>query len=310
LWKAKEAKRLRLLISELKQRHVTEMSEYDSKRLVQDVVDSLLISDDYFFFFFFCEFLYFVNLIVQVWFTNIFLSGQFIRLGLEWLAYNHENMDSKYDPLIKVFPRMTKCLFHKYGYSGSIERHDALCFLPLNIVNEKIYVVLWFWYVFIFVVTALCLFQRIVLVLSPTVRYKKLRQLAPSTEKQHLKQLTTRVGQWFILHNLANNLKPFFFRDIVSAVAKEMAANVEIKPNAGQPQQSMLKKAVVNYLGKMANSRSRERKAFVMKHKDNIGFTNMNAATPSSAYVVNRDPPSGHSADSNEWLNMRNTGWP
>ena len=49
------------------------------------------------------------------------------------------------DPMIYVFPRMTKCTFHKFGTSGNIEKHDALCILPLNIVNEKIYIFIWFW---------------------------------------------------------------------------------------------------------------------------------------------------------------------
>ena len=31
--------------------------------------------------------------------------------------------------------RMTKCTFHKFGTSGNIEKHDALCILPLNIGN-------------------------------------------------------------------------------------------------------------------------------------------------------------------------------
>lgn len=74
LWKAKEAKRLRQLINELRNKHITEISEYDRRRIVQDVVDSLLISKDYFYFFFFCEFLYFINLIAQIWFT-VSLAG-------------------------------------------------------------------------------------------------------------------------------------------------------------------------------------------------------------------------------------------
>ena len=28
---------------------------------------------------------------------------------------------------------MTKCTFHKFGTSGEIEKHDAMCILPLNI---------------------------------------------------------------------------------------------------------------------------------------------------------------------------------
>ena len=38
-----------------------------------------------------------------------------------------------------------QCTFHKFGTSGEVEKHDALCLLPLNIVNEKVYIFLWFW---------------------------------------------------------------------------------------------------------------------------------------------------------------------
>jgi hypothetical protein len=45
----------------------------------------------------------------------------------------------------KIFPKVTKCTFHLYGPSGSIQNKDGLCVLPLNIINEKIYIFLWFW---------------------------------------------------------------------------------------------------------------------------------------------------------------------
>ena len=34
--------------------------------------------------------------------------------------------------------QVSKCSFHKYGPSGTIEAYDALCVLPLNIINEKV----------------------------------------------------------------------------------------------------------------------------------------------------------------------------
>ena len=30
-------------------------------------------------------------------------------------------------------------------HSQISQKHDALCMLPINVVNEKIYVFLWFW---------------------------------------------------------------------------------------------------------------------------------------------------------------------
>ena len=82
---------------------------------------------------------------------------------------------------------MTKCTFHKFGTSGDIEKHDAMCILPLNIgtkkvgwptkckyftilVNEKIYIFLWFWFLLLGFLTSLVFFYRILIVVSPKIR--------------------------------------------------------------------------------------------------------------------------------------------
>lgn len=90
-----------------------------------------------------CEVMNFINLIVQVYATNIFLGGQFYSLGFEFMK---DDFSGPMDVLDTVFPKVTKCDFYKYGHSGSIQRHDALCVMALNIIHEKIYVILWFWY--------------------------------------------------------------------------------------------------------------------------------------------------------------------
>lgn len=44
-----------------------------------------------------------------------------------------------------IFPSQAKCDYFNFGSSGSIQRIDALCILPQNVVNEKIFVFLYFW---------------------------------------------------------------------------------------------------------------------------------------------------------------------
>jgi len=51
MWKAKEDRRLRKMITELKLKHIHAFSDYDRQRLLQDLADSLLIGNDYFHFF-------------------------------------------------------------------------------------------------------------------------------------------------------------------------------------------------------------------------------------------------------------------
>lgn len=101
----------------------------------------------YAFRYFACEFLCFVNIVVQMVLMNRFFDGEFAAYGLRAMNLLDTPQEQRNDPMIYMFPRMTKCIFYKYGASGSIQKHDSLCLLPLNIVNEKTYVFLWFWYV-------------------------------------------------------------------------------------------------------------------------------------------------------------------
>ena len=69
-----------------------------------------------------------------------------------------------------LFSRLTKCTFHKYGHSGTIEKHDALCLLALNIISEKIYVFLWFWLIILAVLTAAYMIYTVAVIAVPALR--------------------------------------------------------------------------------------------------------------------------------------------
>ena len=56
---------------------------------------------------------------------------------------------------MSVILQVTKCTFHKFGPSGTVQKFDGLCVLPLNIINEKIYVFLWFWFVILAITTGI-----------------------------------------------------------------------------------------------------------------------------------------------------------
>lgn len=92
---------------------------------------------------------------------NRFFDGAFLTFGIDVLKFLESDQEDRVDPMIYVFPRMTKCTFYKYGVSGEVERHDAVCILPLNVVNEKIYVFLWFWFLFLGVLSFFTVLYRV-----------------------------------------------------------------------------------------------------------------------------------------------------
>ena len=169
----------------------------------------------YFMKFVFCEVLNLVNVLGQIYFTDLFLGFQFTQFGRDVLSQSELDLNTREDPMHRVFPKVAKvksyiyyiitlyfnsqemlpmasgfsclylhwhclivlmylfafqCRFNKYGPSGSIQTHDALCVLPINIINEKIYIFLYFWFVFLGAVSAAWLLYRLLTIFSKDLR--------------------------------------------------------------------------------------------------------------------------------------------
>ncbi|KFM76202.1 Innexin inx2, partial [Stegodyphus mimosarum] len=172
--------------------------------------------------FFLCEILNFINVVGQIYFINKFLGGEFLKYGADVVKYVNEEQEDRVDPMIRVFPRITKCTFHRYGSSGDVQKHDALCLLPLNIVNEKIFVVMWFWFVILAILGGCLLIYRLIIMLSAQARFILLTFVASLTSREDIKSLipTFKYGDWFLLYLLADNIDNLHFREFVLQLKK------------------------------------------------------------------------------------------
>jgi hypothetical protein len=61
-------------------------------------------------------------------------------------------------------------------FTGSIQRHDALCVLPLNILNEKIFIFLWFWFIILSVLSGLALLYSTAIAMYLPIRETVLKR--------------------------------------------------------------------------------------------------------------------------------------
>ena len=86
------------------------------------------------------------------------------------LSFPYDDPESRVDPMSRIFPKMTKCTFNRYGGSGTIQNHDAFCVLGMNIINEKIYIFLWFWFLILAAITGVNLVLRLVQISVPQTR--------------------------------------------------------------------------------------------------------------------------------------------
>ncbi len=104
--------------------------------------------------------------------------------------------EMRIDPMATVFPRVTKCSYFKYGPSGTVQTHDAICVLPINIMNEKIFVLVWFWLIALTAVTVVSLFYHIFFLMTPALSKMYLRGRAMHQQDVHLDD----IGKWYVIH--------------------------------------------------------------------------------------------------------------
>jgi len=173
------------------------------------------------------DFLYLVNILFNIYFINVFLGYEFTTFGIDVVKFiNDDNFEYRTDPMTKVFPRVTKCSFYSYGASGTIQTHDAMCILPINIVNEKIYVFLWFWLAFLSGITLLDFVYQILITLNPVaIKFHLKLRLRNETNKRmdidwQGMQHTLEVGDWKLLYILSKNMESMAYEEFLYELSR------------------------------------------------------------------------------------------
>ena len=99
----------------------------------------------------FTKVLFIINVTGQLFALNSFLGMNYNAYGIDVVGELLRGADWTESDR---FPRVTMCDL-KVRRLGNVQRYTVQCVLPINLFNEKIYLFLWFWMVF--VATMACL---------------------------------------------------------------------------------------------------------------------------------------------------------
>ena len=143
--------------------------------------------------------------------------------GTDVLNFINMEDEDRSDPMMEVFPRVTKCTFHKYGSSGTIMKLDALCVLGLNIINEKIYITLWFWFVLLAIITALYTVYIVAIVSLPGLRRNLVTRRAYKTNQDAAQHLVEKanIGDWFMLFLISRNMDTTMYNIFLEEITEK-----------------------------------------------------------------------------------------
>ena len=101
--------------------------------------------------------LYVINVVGQIFVLNDFLGGDYVSFGFDVINATLNNADWTGSAR---FPKVTMCEFEKRAV-GNVQRYAVQCVLSVNFFNEKIYLIIWFWFIFVAVYTIINFFAWI-----------------------------------------------------------------------------------------------------------------------------------------------------
>lgn len=174
-----------------------------------------------------CELLNLLNTMLQLRAMDAFLGGSFLTLGKRILYGTPGD-----DPFEQVFPKVTKCDFHKFGPTGGIQLHDVMCVMALNIINEKIYCLLWFWLAILVPISILALvwrlFQFFMHSRSEKFNHILLKEITGTKLNPVDVAIITRqscFSDWLLLYYLGKNMDARFFTELLHNLAVDIEEN-------------------------------------------------------------------------------------
>jgi len=201
--------------------------------------------------FLFCQCLALLVLVLLFLSTDKFLGGGFLSYGPEVVKYyirysfseefvsNFFEVEDLINPMCYNFPTRVGCSLKLSGTGGGPNIENSYCILSQNIINEKIYLALWFWFVAMITIMSAQLIWEVCFLTLPLVDYiLKLALPSSSGISKYLRQFLigqvtgTRLtrnmvaylqnlsfGDVFVMYQLGKNTHPDFFYEMLKKLS-------------------------------------------------------------------------------------------
>merc|ERR1711936_503312 len=129
--------------------------------------------------------------------------------------------------MCEVFPKVATCDYIRFGrLGGGQSSKNAICVLSLNIINDKVFAILWFWHLFLLVAGTMRIFTRTFQLSSSTIRYFLMkiqmhRYLSNNRHAKHIQHyvINCSIGDWFVLYQMDKQMNKRFFSEFLALLS-------------------------------------------------------------------------------------------
>jgi len=140
------------------------------------------------------------------------------------------------NPMCNTFPRIASCNYWRWGSGGRQENINAICILGLNHINDKVFLLLWWWCLVVAFIGFLRLIWRAAQCRSSWLRFHMIhmrmnRYFKRSTKMDKIRAFIDdcKLGDWFVLYQMSKNLNRSFFMDFLTQLSVRYSLRQDVE---------------------------------------------------------------------------------
>ena len=164
-------------------------------------------------------------------------------------------------PFCNTFPLEVSCTVPNVGLSGGNQDNNGVCILSQNAINQVLYLVIWFYMVFLILISPICICYRVCTLKIASFRSAllmgkiwfdfetfwanfqtlchlwnppisgQLGNTKDKDERMSVKEVMRKcyISDWFVLFQLSKNVNMYFFREFIKELKNSFAKKEKIK---------------------------------------------------------------------------------
>lgn len=186
-----------------------------------------------------CHVLCLLNLVVQIIALNMIFNYQFLSFGYVFVKhqlgeniyglrpFTHRVTDDQQlrnlnNPMDLVFPKVTACNTEFTSEAGKeTNKKGFVCVLPLNILHDKFFLILWFWFLLLVVLTAIQIVYDFMFTMLPFFRRHVFSRRYGSSLFDADNRRSSSLPELFLLDLIGHNTDKFAFSALLRKLNKD-----------------------------------------------------------------------------------------
>ncbi len=140
--------------------------------------------------------------------------------------------------MCELFPKQVGCFYTRYGMGGGPDSRNGMCILGLNMINDKVFLIIWLWLYFMTLMGCIRIVNRIFQVASAKMRYflikiKMWRYFQKNSHIKHIQHYIKHcsIGDWFVLYQMSKNLNGRYFAEFLALLAMTVDPDPDQEPD-------------------------------------------------------------------------------